>query len=193
VKCKTPDPVALNQAALEHRKLGQLDVAARHLREAIAIEDRLVAADSPKRPHRRNNLALVLMRAGKLPEGRRLNAEAWRLKDGSHDLTSGRILFVRIALNLLEGDDARLYLGQLKTLLHRDSLDCTGDIAPIWDIPDVLTMLWTKLPAADADLLMHAAKALEDRLYVIALEALDAWRTAAPVPLEVGWPEGDSM
>ena len=121
----------MNNAALDHRKRGQLDEAERLLKQAIEIEDAQVAPDSPTRPNGRNNLAIVLMRAGKLEEAGRWNAEAWRLKAGQHDLTSGRILFVRIALRLLLGDcDVRLHVGQLKTLLarpgvperHRDDL-----------------------------------------------------------------------
>src|SRR5438552_15780483 len=109
------DPIALNQAALEHRRQGQLDEAEQLLRQAIELEDAQVAADSPKRPHRRNNLAIVLMCAGKLDVACQLNAEAWRLKAGRHDLTSGRILVVRVALRFLLGDfDVRLYFGQLK-------------------------------------------------------------------------------
>src|SRR5262249_45695808 len=113
-----PDPVDLNQRALDLRKQNQLDQAERLLRRAILIEDRQVAVDSPKRPHRRNNLAIVLLRMGRLPAARRVNQIAWQLKRGRHDLTSGRILFVRIALRLLNREaDISRYLGQLKTLV----------------------------------------------------------------------------
>ena len=56
----------------------------------------------------------------------------WELKAiGQHDLTSCRILVVRTALRLLAGDrDVGLYLGQLSTLLHRDDLECLGNVAP---------------------------------------------------------------
>ena len=185
-----PDPIALNQAALEHRQLGQFEEAERHLRDAIEIEDSQVAADSPKRPHRRNNLALVLLRAGKLVEARRVTAEAWRLKAGQHDVTSGRILFVRIALRFLRGDsDVGLYLGQLKTLLQRNALPCRGHIAPIWEIPDVITTLREKLRAGDAELLVHVAEVLNDHARLEVLEVLDAWSAALPIPLEAPWPD----
>jgi hypothetical protein len=186
-----PDPVGLNQAALHHRKRDQLELAERRLREAIALEDAAVAADSPKRPHRRNNLAIVLMRAGNLAESVAVNAEAWRLKAGQHDLTSGRILFVRIALTFLRGDrNVRVYLGQLKTLLRRESLTCRGDIADVWDVPDVLGMLCEELRAADAELLLHAAEVLNDRNHFAVLKRLDAWKAARAVALESPWPDG---
>ncbi len=186
---RSSDPIALNQAALEHRKHDELDDAERLLRRAIEIEDTRVAADSPKRPHRRNNLAIVLMRTGNLAEACRWNAEAWSLKTGQHDLTSGRILFARIALRLLLGDgDVGLYLGQLKTLLRREALECLGDIAPTWDIPDVLGMLCDKLDEPDAELLANATDALNDRAYVPSLDRFDLWNSAATVALEAPWP-----
>ena len=186
-----PDPVTLNQRALEHRRRDELREAERLLRQAIEIEDTQVAADSPKRPHRRNNLAIVLLRAGMLAEAGRLNAEAWRLKAGQHDLTSGRILFVRIALRFLLGErDASLYLGQLKTLLQCDPLECLGDIAATWEIPDVLAMLHAALPAAEAELLARVAEALDDRGRLVALDAIEAWGGAGAMPLDAPWPEG---
>jgi proteasome accessory factor A len=186
---ETPDPVALNQAALEHRKRNQLDEAERLLRQAIEIEDAQVAVDSPKRAHRRNNLGIVLMRAGKLDEARRWNAEAWRLKAGQHDLTTGRILFVRIAIRLLLDDrDVRLYVGQLKTLLERDPLECMGDIATTWEIPDVLEMLDERLRSADADMLGTIAEELSDGANRAVLDTFEVWRTSPAVPLDVSWP-----
>jgi proteasome accessory factor A len=186
----TPDPIALNQTAFNLRLRGQLDEAERLLRQAIEIEDTQVAADSPKRPHRRNHLAMVLMRAGKLVEARQFNAEAWRLKAGRHDLVSGRILFVRMALRFLVGDrNVGLYVGQLKTLLHRDALDCPGAIALFWEVPDVLTTLREKLNAADAELFIQAVEALNDRAHLASLDAFEVWNAAPAVPLEVPWPD----
>jgi hypothetical protein len=183
------DPIALNQAALELRRQNALQEAEGLLRRAIEIEDAQVPADSPKRGHRRNNLALVLLRAEQLDEAGRWNAEAWRCKAGQHDLTSGRILFVRVALRLLRGDrDVGRYLGQLKTLLARDPLECLGDVAPIWEIPDVLAMLRQQLSPGDAELLVEITETLNDRTSLAGLETFAPWRSAAPVSLDVAWP-----
>jgi hypothetical protein len=183
-----PDPIALNQAALAHRQQNRLEEAERLLREAIAIEDARVPADSPKRAHRRNNLSIVLMRAGKLHEAVQLNAEAWRLKHGRHDLTSGRILFVRIALVLL-GDfgEVRHYVGQLKSLLRNEPLQCDGDIMPTWDISDVLHMLHQVLWADEAELLEGISDVLNDG-GVRDLDQLEMWKEMEAVGLEEEWP-----
>src|SRR5262249_22038066 len=189
VRSDTPDPLELNEAALECRRVGEFDEAERLLRQAIEIEDRLVTPESPKRPHRRNNLAVVLMCAGKLEEAMQMNAAAWELKAiGQHHLTSGRILFVRTALRLLAGDrDVGLYLGQLRTLLRRDDLDCLGNVAPVWSMPDVLTILRERIPA-HAALLLEIVETLNELRHLAALDAFDVWRTARPVPLQVPWP-----
>jgi hypothetical protein len=187
-----PDPVDLSLAALEHRKLNRLKHAERLLRQAIRIEDGQVAADSFKRTHRRSNLALVMLRAGKLTEARRLTGEAWRLKGGQHDLTSGRILVVRIALCLLRRHrDVDLYLGQLKTLLSAGPLACPGNITPTWDIADVIGMLRRDLANADAELLVQLVSVLDKRSPLKVLEVFPTWDAAPPLPLETPWPRCD--
>jgi len=185
----TLDPIVLSETARIHRMCDELEEAERVFRRAIEIEDAQVAPASPKRPHRRNHLAIVLMRAGKLAEAERWNAEAWRLKARQHDLVSGRILFVRVALRLLQGDAAvGLYLGQLKTLFAWETLDCRGDIAPTWEIPDVLAMLSTHLRGRDADLLVQISETLNERANLPSLDGFRAWVAAVAVPLEAPWP-----
>lgn len=183
------DPIELNQQALDCRKRGDLPTAERLLRRAIRIEDTRVPRDSPKRPHRRNNLAMVLLRAERWPEATVLNLTAWRLKGERHDLTSGRILFVRTALRLLGNKpDVLVYLGQLKTLFQQERLECFGDIAATWDIPDVLDMIRAALPRDDAGLLVDLAAVLNERAQLPRLEAHPRWREAEPLPLASRWP-----
>ncbi len=183
-----PDPVAMSRTALEHRKCGELERAEALLREAIVVEDAQVPPESPKRAHRRNNLAIVLMRAAKIDEALALNADAWTLQAGRHDLTSGRILFVRAVLRLLQGcADADLHLGQMKTLLDQETLDPFGDIATTWDIPDVLVMLGDVLPQAEAAMMVDLANTLNDRTLLAGLDRHPAWCRATPMPLETAW------
>jgi hypothetical protein len=187
-----PDPVGLSQAALELRKRNLLDEAERVLRQAIELEDTQVAADSPKRPHRRNNLALVLLRAGRIEEAERWAAEAWGLKTGRHDVTSGRILVVRVALRLLRDDPGvGFFLGQLKTLLSCDALECLGDVAPVWEVPDVLEMLHAKLRTTDAELLTAIVVTLDGAGDRSALERFGAWNAAPAIPLEAPCPAAE--
>jgi proteasome accessory factor A len=183
------DPVVLSERARQLRMRGALGEAERIFRRAIEIEDARVAPDSPKRAHRRNHLAMVLLRAGRLDEAAEWNAAAWALKAGRHDLVSGRILFVRIALLLLRGErDVSLPLGQLKTVLSMEPLACLADVARVWTIPDVLDSLGDRLSDDDMQLMLHAFEALNDRAHLPVLEALRPWRDAEPVGLAVPWP-----
>jgi hypothetical protein len=183
------DPIALNNRALELRKHDQLPQAERMLRRAIAIEDESIPADSPRRPHRRNNLALVLLRADRLDEARAVNAEAWTLQAARADVTGGRILFTRIALEWLAGTRAvHHYVGQLKTLLAPATLACEGDITPTWDIPDVARALGARLAPADAAFLMEVAAVLNAPERVAVLAAHRAWAEAPAVALVRPWP-----
>ncbi len=116
------------------------------------------------------------------------NAEAWGLEAGRHDVTSGRILFVRVALTLLRRGDPALYLGQLRTLLAQPTLECLGGIATEWEIPDVLRQLANTLDDAQALLLIELADVLNDRTTLPDLDDFAAWREAAPVSLDVPWP-----
>lgn len=184
------DPIALNNRALALRKRHHVEEAERLLRLAIAIEDTQVAADSPKRPHRRNNLALVLLAAGKLADADAANREAWALKLAPHDVTSARILFTRVALGLRTGDRAvGLYLGQLKTLLGAAPLPCVGDVSATWDVDDVLDTLMGELAADDDSLLIDLAAALNDPRRVATLATAARWTAAPPTRLDAPWPD----
>ena len=184
-----PDPVALSQAALAHRKQNRMRYAERLLRQSIELEDQRVAADSHRRPHRRNNLALVLVRAGKFAAAWRSTHEAWRLNAGERDVTAARILVVRIATRLLCGSrDVGFYLGQLKTLLAGGPLVCPGNLTPTWDVPDLTDMLRRRLRCEDAELLVWIVKVIDGAAPLDVLDIFPAWGAAPPVSLEMPWP-----
>ena len=181
--------IELNNHALLLRKLGRFNEAATFLRRAIGIEDRLLPPDHPKRAHRRNNLAIVCMLAGQLDEAERMNTEAWSLKAGQHDVTSGRILFARTAIHWLRNADAPQYLGQLRTLLEQPELPCLGEINPKWDAADVLDRLRSRLTPEKANLLAAIVATLNEPGKVADLERFDLWHSTLAVPLEVRWPD----
>ncbi len=185
--------IDLNRYAMLLRKLGRFDEAAARLRQAIEVEDQHIPASHPKRAHRRNNLAIVLMLAGRLDDAAKANAEAWQLKstinEGGHDMTSTRILLSRVVLCWLKNSDASVYLGQLRTLLERPALEIYGGIDPKWDAADILGRLRTKLSANQADLLTSLVEAMNDHPAKVAdLARFPAWREPPPVELSIPWP-----
>jgi hypothetical protein len=184
--------IDLNNQAIELRKIRRFDEAAVLLRRAISIEDRLLPPGHPKRAHRRNNLAIICLLANQLDEAGRINAEAWALKSGQHDLTSGRILFARIAINWLQKADATCCLGQLKTLLEQPQIPCLGDVNPQWETGDILNCLRPRLAPAQADLLVGIVAALNEQAKVADLERFPLWKLSLALSLTLSWENYES-
>jgi nephrocystin-3 len=181
--------VDLSNQARRIRKLGHADEAASLLRLSVTIEDLLLSSDHPNRAHRRNNLAITYLAGGQVQQAIATNAAAWRFKAGQHDLTSGRILFARVALCWLCHADATLYLGQLKTLLAQSELPRLGEVARKWDATDVVEHLAAKLPAEGSKFLSALLEVLDDFTKLPDLDRFEQWRAAAAVPLDAPWPE----
>ena len=182
--------VDLNNHALLLRKQKRYDEADEFLQRAIGIDDRVTPPDSPVHAHRRNNLAIVYMLANRLEEAMRRNAEAWTRKASLIDVTTGRILFARVALCWLQNADASLYSGQLRTLLSQPDLPCMGNIIRQWDAADILDELHSRLTPEQADFLAALVAALNEPSKAADLERFDLWRSATPLPLDTPWPDG---
>jgi len=178
-----PGALVLEEAAAGHRKRGELGAAERRLRQALDV------AIPAERPHVLNGLALVLVRTAGLYAAWRANAEAWRLLDGAHDVTSARVLLVRVAFRILAGDrNVGLYFGQLKTLLARPSLSRWGGVARHWDVDDALNLLRMQL-RNEGELLVQATRVLDGCAAPGVLDVFDAWTAAPAVGLDVPWPD----
>ena len=178
-----PGALVLEGAAAVHRKRGQLGPAERRLRRALDV------AIPAERPHVLNSLALVLMRNEGLADAVRTNAEAWRLLDGAHDVTSARVLVVRTAFCLFaeEDPDVQLYLGQLKTLLGGRPLSRRGGVSGHWDVDDVVGLLRWQLGNAGEPLL-QTIRVLGGYAARDVLDLFEAWTAAPRVGLDVPWP-----
>jgi tetratricopeptide (TPR) repeat protein len=185
---KTDLAVDLNNHALLLRKLGRFSEAAEYLRRAIAIEDVHLSSRHPKRAHRRNNLAVVLMLAGHVDDAVDANTEAWDLKahvcEGGHDVTSARVLVVRVALQWLTGIDPAASIGALRTLLTWPALPCHGGIEVNWDARDILNEWQKRLSAEQVAVLAALVDALNDGSRLNELDHFPMWRSQPAVGLE---------
>ena len=179
---------ACNQLGVCLRILGRAQEAEPYQRRALALDERLREPGHPKIPHRLNNLAVVLVMQGKRDEAKPLLARAWELKRGCHDLTSARIVWVRLAVALVERAEPRVFLGQLKSLLALPELPAHGDVATTWNCESIIASLRPGLGSKDAELLTRAVAALNSRPHRAALAALRKWRRAPRVALDVPWP-----
>jgi len=184
--------VRLNNQAFASRAHGEMTEAEELLRRAIAADEGHVSAQHPTRSHQHNNLSLVLLLDNKLSAAAGSNTEAWQLKrtaEGGHDRTSGRILFVRLALLWLHSKEGELVLGQLHTLFAQGTLPNLGNVAMQWDVEDVLVSLKSRLSLGQHSFLTALVAALNDQKELDKLDQFDFWRNQAPVPLETAWPE----
>jgi WD40 repeat protein/Flp pilus assembly protein TadD len=175
--------LALNQSAVLFRKLGRAADAEVLLRRAIAIERTALPDDSPKHPHRLNNLCVVLVMQGKLPEAKSLCAEAWSRKRGRHDVTSARILFVRLAIALLEKEPIAPYVGRLKMLVGT-ALDTEGDVSPRWDMDAFFDCLRPKMSVREVEFLKAVVAAMNDPATVADLDVFVEWRDTSLAPAD---------
>jgi len=125
----------------------------------------------------------------KLDEAKPLLARAWHLKRGAHDLTSARVVWVRLAVAMLECASPRVFLGQLKSLLELPELPARADISTTCVYEPIVASLSSGLDTGDVELLKRIAAALNSRHRALTLVALPKWRTARSVSLNSRWPE----
>jgi tetratricopeptide (TPR) repeat protein len=176
--------IDLNNLALQFRKLRRMAEAESLLRRALAIDEKARGEAHPKIPHRLNNICTALIMQGKLDEAKELLARAWQLKCGRHDLTSARLLFVRLTVAMLESQPETLFLGQLKTLLAQESLPDHADVVKVWDIAYFIDHLSAELGGHHAAFLRALAASLNDRAKLPELDRFPQWRDAPPQSLE---------
>jgi tetratricopeptide (TPR) repeat protein len=182
-------PIDLNNLGLEFRKVGKLDVAEQLLRRALAKDQAIRGQSHPKIPHRLNNLCSALIMQGKLNEAKPLLARAWQMKSGKHDLTSTRLLFVRLTVALLESQSSEQILGMLKTMVAWESMPDHAEVVTTWDMAYFIEYLRPKLPLGSAEFLTALAAALNDHDEVGKLDSFDLWKNSSPIPLDIPWPE----
>jgi tetratricopeptide (TPR) repeat protein len=182
--------IELNNKALELRNEGRLEEAEPLLREALRMDEELRGPTDPKIAHRLNNLCTVLIMQGKFAEARENLRRAWSIKQRTgHDITSPRVLFVRLTLSLLETEGSGQFIGQIKFLLAVSELSDNASVTTTWDIAHFIENLLPKLPPGLADFLAKLANVLNDRIEPSQLDQLELWKNQPPVSLETPWPE----
>ncbi len=205
---ETKSALPLNNFALVLREQGKLDESLKCFQEALEIEERFRGRSDPKHPlipHRLHNLSMVLLMLGRIEEARSHLGRAWGLKEGSHDVTSLRILWVRLAVALLLQEPVGVFLGQLKTLLSERTFQVENQVDDYWNVQSVLAHLSGRIPEERSRLLSVVVDAINEGAHFhmepggaqaadVAdrpepkLDDLDVWREQNPVSLESPWP-----
>lgn len=181
--------IDLNNQALKLRQQGRAAEAEPLMREALQIDERLRGPDDPKVAHRLNNLSSLLAISGKLAEAREHLQRAWSIKQRTgHDMTSPRVLFVRLTVALLESKPIGQFVGQLRTLAAMPEPADYANVIATWDIADFIEFLKPKLGEHDSSFLATLVAAMNDRTKLSVLESFHEWHNQPPIPLDTSWP-----
>lgn len=181
--------MTLNNHACDLRNDGRAEEAEWLMRAALATDLAVRPPNHPKLPHRRNNLGTVLVIQGRLEEAREQVTEAWQQSCGRYDLTSARILTVRLLIALIDGESSELFLGQLKSHLAIQPLQNVADVDRFWKMVPLLDELAPRMSADDVRLLKAIVRVLNASVPGDLLETMERWREASPLPLDRPWPD----
>jgi hypothetical protein len=175
--------VQVNNHAFDLRNTGRLEEAEHLMRAALAIDLAVRPADHPKVPHRRNNLATVLLMQGRVAEAREQAAAAWLLQGTRYDLTSARILTIRLAIAFAGSEPCALFAGQLKAHLAMWPLPDFADVDRHWQMAPVLDRLAARIEDGAIGLLRAIVGVLNGSGSIGALEDWPLWRETPAQPL----------
>lgn len=127
------------------------------------------------------NFASLLVCMKELPAAIDLLKQAWEMQQGHHDRVSARVLFLRAAIERLQGRTAHLFLGQLRTVLQ------DGIAHAPWRIGSLMQTLQDRLPPADVDLFGRLAGAIASRERTLELAGSAPWNDIPALPLDTPW------
>lgn len=178
----------MNNYAAMLRSIGRFSEAEILFRNAVKIDDTTIGKTHPRAINRLQNLANVLIILDNLNEAKRILSEAWQLKSKKHDITSFRILFLRIVIALLESDSIELYLGQLKALFSMSPLPDFADVVKCWDVEYLMNYLKPpKLDNSSIKFLIELVKNINRNIQDIDMDNYPYWRSSIVIPLEQKW------
>ena len=180
--------MTLNNHACDLRSDGRAEEAEWLMRAALATDLAVRPPNHPKVPHRRNNLGTVLVIQGRLAEAREQVTRAWEQSCGRYDLTSARILTVRLLIALIDHEPCELFLGQLKSHLAIHPLQNVADVDRFWKMMPLLDELAPRMSPDDVRLLKAVVRVLNASMPGDLLETMARWHEASSLPLDVTWP-----
>jgi len=173
--------------AREFRKLDRLGEAEALLRRSLAIYERINGATHPIVRHRLINLSIIVIMQGHLDEAKALLARAWQMKSEQYDITSVRLLFVRLSVALLESQRIAEYVGQLKMLLALETLSDYANAGKAWNIDYFIVFLRRRLPPDSVGMLAALAAGLNERKVLHKLEECKDSTDHPSIGLDTPW------
>jgi hypothetical protein len=180
--------IELNNLAISMRTNGRLEEAEGLLRAALAVDLAAGAPSARKIPHRRNNLASVLLMQGRLSDACEQVTLAWQQIGTAYDRTSVRVLVLRLAIALVGGEPSQVLIGQAKRHVAMEPLPDFADVEPRWRVAPLLEALVPRLTMDQHMLLKGIAEVLNGDRLVASLLGVRLWRETPEQPLDAPWP-----
>jgi hypothetical protein len=130
----------------------------------------------------------VLLMQGRTSEARHEITRAWHEMGRRYDVTSARILTMRLTVALIDDEPNALFVGQLMNHLAMQPLPDYADVDRRWQLRRMLDVLAPRLDPEALTLLQAIGDVVNGHRALQTLEELPRWRDTPPVPLEEQWP-----
>jgi proteasome accessory factor A len=181
------DAIMLNNHAVSARVAGRLEDAEWLMRASLAIDLACGERSRRKIPHRRNNLGAVLVLQGRVAEGVEEIGLAWRLTGTRYDITSARILTIRLAAAFVAREPVSLFIGQLRTHMAIQPLPDFADVDRQWRVGPLFETLAPRIDAGALDLLKAIGDLSNGERSLESMLEIPRWRDTPPVALDAPW------
>lgn len=179
----------MNNLAILMMRIARISEAEYLFRQAIEIDTKTIGEKHPRFPHRLNNLAVALTMRGEYFEAKQILCRAWSLKKNRHDITSLRILYMRITIAIIESESISFYSGQLKTLLALAPLPDYADVVKIWDIQYLLNLIKSLQHDDSYSFLYELLQIINMNNQKYDTKGFTEWISIENIPLDVNWYE----
>jgi hypothetical protein len=125
------------------------------------------------------NLARIYILTDRDLEARDQVAKAWANLSEAPPYVAPRLLFIEVALALLDGSDPGRFLGMLKGTLEQDNAHV------FWEISVMLERLSERVTPDASALLRALSAAIDDSKNLEKLDSVPQWRQSPPEPLSI--------
>ncbi|MFH1198523.1 MAG: toll/interleukin-1 receptor domain-containing protein [bacterium] len=168
--------VDINNAALNLRNEGLLVEAENNMQMAIEIDTKIQGANHPIIAHRLNNLSTIQLMQNRISDSNATNQRAWQIKNNNHDITSLRILTLKLVLRWLEKEDGSKFIGQIKNKINDNPFVYNAGVSDLWDIKCMTDFLENKLPAEYQEFLIDLITVLNKKREIEILDHYKFWK-----------------
>ena len=179
--------IALNNVGIALRNSDRLDSARTLLHASLSLDRRARGVRHPKVGHRFMNLAGVELMRGRYQRSARLLRRAWSASPNAPDVTSARILAMRLIVALVQGESHGPLLGQLKTVLLHGSMSNLADVDTKSSAAPIIRSVQSRLTSTHLELVTALLSVVNGSKTVDVLADCQIFEAQECVSLDQPW------